>query len=205
MRRKLPAIALTASILLHIVTGILVPPTKKTVQEENKPVLIRFSELPTPLPEPRTNPAPEPAPEPPPSEPVLKPEAPPASEKPALSLPPLPVEQNISTPMETTPVATPEAIELYSTLVRKQILKNRKYPTPSLRREEEGTVIVSFILNSLGELKSEPEVKTPSRYHRLNRAAITAVIDAAPYPRPVEGMTEGQLNFQIPIKFSLQN
>jgi periplasmic protein TonB len=203
MKDRLPLFALGASLLLHLAAGFFHLPAQEPVKEEEQPVLIRIAELPPASPEP----VPEPKPEPPPPEPVLKPEAEPLPEEPDPEppTPPVSVEKTISTPTDAAPVADPKAIELYAALIRKQIVEKKRYPTPSRRREEEGIVLVRFSLDRRGNLVGEPQLETPCRYSRLNKAALEAVIDAAPYPRPLEGMESTELSFQVPIRFSLRH
>lgn len=83
--------------------------------------------------------------------------------------------------------------------LRATIERNTVNPRNSLS----GRTLVSFEIDSTGNLLSF-SVKESSGYPALDRAALSAVRDAAPYPAFPEGVNKKPLTVTVPIKFNVK-
>lgn len=90
----------------------------------------------------------------------------------------------------------------YFDMVRMKIESRKKYPAAARRRQIEGRVEVEFSLREDGNV-TEVSVKKTSRHPDLDRAALLAVRDAAPFPRPPGHLFDGPLKMTITIMFEL--
>jgi protein TonB len=95
--------------------------------------------------------------------------------------------------------ATPSS---YLEMVKLKIEKNKKYPDTARIRHIEGSVIIRFVITPEGDIKAAEVVKT-SRYRSLDTAALKAVKDAAPFPKPPRQFFKGEVPFEITILFEL--
>jgi protein TonB len=94
------------------------------------------------------------------------------------------------------------AREQYLNTIRGLIERRKKYPRVARLRKLQGKVIIEFELSLAGEVKSI-RVAEGSRFDILNRAATSAVEDAAPYPKPPGGLFSGKILLRIPVVFEL--
>lgn len=90
----------------------------------------------------------------------------------------------------------------YAGMVRLKIESHKLYPTAARNRQLQGRVKVSFIINPDGSLV-EVSVIDGSRHETLNQAALAAVQDAAPFPRPPRRLFSGPVSMEIVIVFEL--
>ncbi len=163
--------------------------------------------LPPPMPPPPTlldilpveSPPPVPVTAPkPPSKPL--PKLQPKAEKPPSS-PPTP--QPVPAAPAPAPRAAPsdgDALTPYIGALRQAIMRHRAYPSQSMRRGEEGTIIVRIVVTADGALGA---VSAPAGGPvRLVEAAIQAVRDAAPFPPPPAAL--GGRVVEVPVTFRLQ-
>jgi protein TonB len=90
----------------------------------------------------------------------------------------------------------------YFDMVRMRIESRKKYPDAARKRQIEGRVEVAFILGPDGSV-AEASVTKTSRHPDLDRAALLAVQNAAPFPRPPSRLFEGPLKMTITIMFEL--
>lgn len=67
--------------------------------------------------------------------------------------------------------------------IRKIINDKIRYPRAARIRGQEGTVMVTFIIRKDGTI-SHPQIVSSSGYALLDEQAISAILDAAPFPRP---------------------
>jgi periplasmic protein TonB len=67
--------------------------------------------------------------------------------------------------------------------IRKIINDTIRYPRAARIRGQEGTVIVAFTIKKDGTI-SHPQIISSSGHTLLDEQATTAVLDAAPFPRP---------------------
>lgn len=91
---------------------------------------------------------------------------------------------------------------LYRSNVMKLIYSRVVYPGRAIDRNQEGTVQLTVRLKKDGEL-IEASLAEESEYSLLNRAALKAVSDAAPFPAAPEKLAEEELVLDIPIRFQI--
>jgi protein TonB len=90
----------------------------------------------------------------------------------------------------------------YLEMVRLRIEKRKGYPDTARTRQIEGSVTIRFVITSEGAVRVARVVKT-SRYKVLDTAALKAVKDAAPFPKPPIRFFEGEVPLEITIVFEL--
>ncbi|MFH0727540.1 MAG: energy transducer TonB [Pseudomonadota bacterium] len=90
----------------------------------------------------------------------------------------------------------------YFEIVKLKIEKNKKYPEEAKKNHMEGTVSLKFIITPDGTIRNT-EVAKSSRHPMLDDAAIKALKDAAPFPKPPERFFKGEVPLQISIIFEL--
>ena len=95
-------------------------------------------------------------------------------------------------------------LNAYTAGIRNLIDKRKKYPNEARQRRQEGGVCVRFTLRRDGTLAGEPELENPSRYSRLNTAAINAVRTAVPFPPFPQEISAETMPFLITINFSMR-
>ncbi len=90
----------------------------------------------------------------------------------------------------------------YFDMLRMRIESRKKYPDRARLRQIEGRVEVGFLVSHDGGVTDVEVVKT-SRHPDLDRAALLAVENAAPFPRPPSALFDGPLKMTITIMFEL--
>jgi|GEM_PF-1529122 len=95
------------------------------------------------------------------------------------------------------------ALSRYIARVRTRIEGRKYYPASSRRLKEEGTVTVSFLLTSSGDLVTL-SVASSSGFPDLDDAALDAVKRASPYPPFPTALTATRLALKVPITYELQ-
>lgn len=100
------------------------------------------------------------------------------------------------------PEVDPDARAQYLNTIRGLIEQQKKYPLAAKSRQFQGKVIVEFVLRLSGDVGSIRVVEG-CRFKILNRAAIKAVENASPYPKPPPGLFTGDHSLRIPIVFEL--
>ncbi len=90
----------------------------------------------------------------------------------------------------------------YLDMVRLKIESRKKYPNYAKSRRIEGRVTVRFVITRDGRLASVALVKR-GRHDTLNKAALKAIQDAAPFPRPPPNLFKVPLRMEITIVFEL--
>ena len=90
----------------------------------------------------------------------------------------------------------------YFDMLRFKIESCKKYPDIAKSRYIEGRVKLRFVIASDGQVSSLKVVKH-ARHSSLDRAALKAVKDAAPFPRPPGGVFKEPLHIEIIIVFEL--
>lgn len=94
-------------------------------------------------------------------------------------------------------------LDEYQLKLYQEIQNARSYPRSALARRQEGAVSLQFTLSRDGTLLGMPVVESPSRYGVLNRAAVQAVLDAAPFPPFPDSLSRSNLEISVTIRFSL--
>jgi TonB family protein len=90
----------------------------------------------------------------------------------------------------------------YLEIVKLKIEKNKKYPENAKRNHMEGIVNLKFIITSDGDIRNM-EISKSSRHPMLDEAAMQALKDAAPFPKPPERFFKEEVPLQISIIFEL--
>lgn len=90
----------------------------------------------------------------------------------------------------------------YLEMVRLKIERHKRYPKTARAREIEGRVTVQFVITPEGEIK-DPVVVKSSRHAVLDTAALEAVKNASPFPRPSARLFKGGVSLKITISFEL--
>jgi len=90
----------------------------------------------------------------------------------------------------------------YLEMVRLKIERHKRYPDIARIRQIERSVTVQFVIMPNGQLKEARVVKT-SRHKVLDTAAITGVMDAAPFPKPPQHLFNGEIVVELTIVFEL--
>ncbi len=94
-----------------------------------------------------------------------------------------------------------EAISDYLSQVISSIEKHKKYPYISRFNDEEGSVQLTFTILKNGEV-SIIKVEKSSGYIHLDRAAVKAVKDSSPFPKPPNGKST---TLKVIIVFKLES
>jgi len=90
----------------------------------------------------------------------------------------------------------------YFEIVRLRIESHKKYPGTAKTRQIEGQVTVRFVIEPDGRISSSKVVES-SRHRILNQAALSAVKEASPFPRPPKNLFNGPIPLEITIMFEL--
>lgn len=90
----------------------------------------------------------------------------------------------------------------YFDMLRLKIESCKRYPQSARSRWIEGRVTLRFVITADGQLSSLEIVKQ-ARHTSLDKAALNAVRDAAPFPRPPSSLFKGPLHVEITILFEL--
>jgi protein TonB len=94
-------------------------------------------------------------------------------------------------------------LSAYIFSVREKIERKKHYPKHSLSEEAEGTVMVSFLLDSSGSLLSS-EIAASSGHASLDDDALETVWRASPYPPFPRELRRERLYLKIPITYELK-
>jgi TonB family protein len=92
---------------------------------------------------------------------------------------------------------------LFTGKVRQRIANAKYYPRIARRRGMEGQPIIGFTLDRQGRLTKVDLART-SGYQLLDRAALEAVHQAAPYPKIPASLKMDSFQFKLPISFILK-
>ncbi|MEH0021158.1 MAG: TonB family protein [Desulfobacter sp.] len=90
----------------------------------------------------------------------------------------------------------------YLDMLNLRIHSTKTYPKPEKDRQVQGRVQVQFVLRADGSLSDIRIIKS-SRYKNLDNAAVDAVKQASPFPRPPAFLFEPPVTLQISILFEL--
>ncbi len=90
----------------------------------------------------------------------------------------------------------------YLEMVRLKIERHKSYPDTAKVRQIEGSVTIRFIITPEGGVRAVELVK-PSRHLFLDTAALNAVKDAAPFPKPPRHLFKGEIPLELTIVFEL--
>ncbi|MBR9985621.1 MAG: energy transducer TonB [Desulfosarcina sp.] len=90
----------------------------------------------------------------------------------------------------------------YLDMVRLKIESRKRYPEAAKARSVEGRVTIRFVLLTDGSVRDIAVVRG-SRSKALNTAALAAIRDAVPFPRPPANLFKGDQPMELTIVFEL--
>ena len=90
----------------------------------------------------------------------------------------------------------------YFEMVRLRIESHKKYPGAARSRQIEGRTTVRFVIKPDGHISSLKIAKS-ARHRALDQAALRAVKEASPFPRPPMNLFKGLIPLEITIIFEL--
>ena len=89
----------------------------------------------------------------------------------------------------------------YLEMVKLRIEQHKRYPQKAQERQIQGRVPVSFIITPEGEVR-DVKVITPE-HELLDAAALKAIQDAVPFPRPPARLFKGAVPLRVIVVFEL--
>ena len=95
------------------------------------------------------------------------------------------------------------AQQLFQSELLKWTIKNLKYPRRALDKGHQGSIRVAVTINREGVLTGT-SILEESKYKSLNQAALKAIIQSSPYPRPPETVKGDDFSFLVPINFEIK-
>jgi protein TonB len=90
----------------------------------------------------------------------------------------------------------------YLEMVRLKIEQHKSYPEMAKTSHIEGRVIIRFVISPEGDVR-ELHVAKSSNQKVLDVAALRAVKEAAPFPKPPRHLFEGEIPLELTIVFEL--
>ena len=124
-----------------------------------------------------------------------------------LSVPTLPATSSVGIadwvpPKLEGPSGDFSTAESYLEMVRLKIERHKKYPEEARTRRMEGRVTVRFVITPEGDIRDTAVVKS-SRQKALDEAALLAVQNASPFPRPPARHFKGSVPLTVTVVFEL--
>lgn len=95
-----------------------------------------------------------------------------------------------------------ESANSYLDMVKLRIEREKKYPESAKQRQIEGHITIRFIITKTGSI-SGAEIVKKSGHDSLNKAALAAVKNAAPFQRPPSRFFKGDITLMVTIVFEL--
>ncbi len=89
----------------------------------------------------------------------------------------------------------------FKDLIRKEIEKRKKYPLIAKKRDIDGIVEVSFLLNSDGSL-SHLMIERSSNYRILDQAALELIHTTVPFPAFPDTLKDDSIQINVSIVYS---
>jgi len=100
-------------------------------------------------------------------------------------------------------IAEALAMRDYTPLVVREIYKKIRYPSRAVDKGYEGTVRMTIVVSRSGALESVT-ITQESRHSMLNKAAIKATEQAAPFPELPAALNTDQFEITVPVTFKLE-
>lgn len=98
----------------------------------------------------------------------------------------------------------PKILRDFLRIVSKKIERSKSYPKSAMKMELEGKVVVRFTILQNGLLNDNIQILDSSGAEVLDKAAITAVKDAAPFPVFPPELKRKSLSIELPMYFQLR-
>ena len=96
------------------------------------------------------------------------------------------------------------AQQTYFNLLARTLAEQKRYPSISRRRGEQGVVQLFFVVNRDGKIKAS-RIDASSGYQRLDQAVVEMLEKAQPLPAFPAEMSQQQLEVKVPIAFELSS
>ena len=112
------------------------------------------------------------------------------------------ISDHTSATGESVATATATDLSVLISLLHEEIARHKQYPSLAKRQQREGTATVSFALYPDGAI-DQVNVVSSSGFGRLDKAALYAVSEAAPFAA-AEHYLDRARHFKVNIVFSLQ-
>ena len=90
----------------------------------------------------------------------------------------------------------------YLEMIVLKIEANKRYPDAAKSMRQEGRVAVAFTVTPAGRVQ-DIHIEKPCRHELLNQAAVQAVRDAAPFPRPPVKFFKHDIPLKLNIIFEI--
>lgn len=186
-------VGFTMVVLLHVVTAyaLMTGLARKVVEVVRAPIETKIIEEMKKQPEDKPPPPPPPKLAPPPPPYIPPPEiniaAPAAASAPAITV--VTTAKPVAPPPPPTPAPARASVRTAPVIDAARSCEKPEYPAASKRLEEEGTVVVSFLIDVDGRV-IDSKVQTSSGYDRLDQAARNALGKCKFKPGTVDGKPE---------------
>jgi periplasmic protein TonB len=119
--------------------------------------------------------------------------------------PPEKVEETSPAPRTTvlTEASSPKIDPSWQSLLLKHLQQFKSYPGGARQRNEQGVVVLDFVMDRDGHVLSR-RIVTGSGFADLDAEVLTLIQRAQPLPAFAASMSEDQLHLTVPIRFSLR-
>jgi protein TonB len=119
--------------------------------------------------------------------------------------PPEKVEETSPAPRTTvlTEASSPKIDPSWQSLLLKHLQQFKSYPGGARQRNEQGVVVLDFVMDRDGHVLSR-RIVTGSGFADLDAEVLTLIQRAQPLPAFPASMSEDQLHLTVPIRFSLR-
>ncbi|MGA9006642.1 MAG: energy transducer TonB, partial [Xanthobacteraceae bacterium] len=92
----------------------------------------------------------------------------------------------------------------WATSVTRRLEQFKRYPARSRDRNEEGVVLLSFVIDRSGHVLSH-QIVQGSGHPDLDAEASAMIERAQPLPPFPDSMSQDQLDLTVPVRFSLEH
>ncbi|WP_237062590.1 MULTISPECIES: TonB family protein [Microbulbifer] len=94
------------------------------------------------------------------------------------------------------------ARQIYHSMLLRHTYDFLQYPQRALERNQEGSIRIRVTIDPAGRVRDVQTVQA-SRFNDLNRAAVSAIKSASPYPKVPPALAKNDYEFSVPITFRL--
>ena len=91
----------------------------------------------------------------------------------------------------------------YADMLRREVAKDKKYPSIAATRGYQGDVVLDVKLDSSGNVLSAT-IHTSSSFESLDKEAVAKIRRISPFPLPPEALRGRTFNVTVPISFKLE-
>ncbi len=94
------------------------------------------------------------------------------------------------------------ARQIYHSMLLRHTYDFLEYPQRALERNQEGSIRIRVTIDPSGRVRDIQTVQA-SRFNDLNKAALSAIKAASPYPKVPPALAKNDYEFSVPITFRL--